>query len=217
MHRIAFLALCSMMTAAAADVGGKWNVTAQTGGRDVKVEMELKDAGGKLTGSMSTPQGTVELTEIKLSGNELTFKIPTGDATYTIKMNVNGDSMKGTWTAEGGDSGPMTAARAGATAAVASNGAITGKWKATAITPGGEEMKVVIDVTESAGKLGGTLTTANGDQVELSDVKFENNDFTCAIQTGDGTYRIKMTLTGDTLKGSYTDPGGQTGKVSAIK
>jgi hypothetical protein len=70
----------------AADVSGKW--TAQVpgrGGETRETSFNFKVDGDKLTGTMSTPQGEVPISDGKVSGDEISF---------TVSMNFNGNDVK---------------------------------------------------------------------------------------------------------------------------
>ncbi len=95
------------MTASAADVNGKW--TAQMPGRDGQtrdVSYNFKADGDKLTGSMSFAQGDLEIKEGKVSGSDISFKVPVefgGNAFVLVfKGTVSGDQIKFTRSREGG-------------------------------------------------------------------------------------------------------------------
>jgi hypothetical protein len=97
--RLALLALLPVLTAAAADVTGKW-IYKQTGrGRTTPVTIVLKAEGGKLTGSVSQPgRGATterEITSGRVEGRKLSFEVDTeGRGTTTFTGTVDGDTMK---------------------------------------------------------------------------------------------------------------------------
>jgi protein subunit release factor B len=68
-------ALC-VVTAVAADINGKW--VAQVPGRDgtpMEQTFMFKVAGDQVTGTLTTQQGSQEISEGKLSGNEVSFAV----------------------------------------------------------------------------------------------------------------------------------------------
>lgn len=71
----AVLTLALVMTAAAADISGKW--TAQVPGRGgdlMETTFDFKVEGDKLTGTQTTPRGAVDLKDGKVSGDTVSFK-----------------------------------------------------------------------------------------------------------------------------------------------
>ena len=96
----------------AADVSGKW--TAQVPGRSGQmreVTITLKAAGQTLTGTVSGRQGDTEISEGKISGDDISFKVAAQQGTQTYTGKVVGNEIK--FKREGGQ-GPIefTAKRA---------------------------------------------------------------------------------------------------------
>jgi hypothetical protein len=114
--RIAFLSACFVFAALtlawAADVNGKW--TAQVPGRDGQTReltFTFKAEGEKLTGSMSGQQGDSEITDGKISGDQITFTVKINmqgnERKFLYKGTISGDEMKVTRTIEGGNRPPQ--------------------------------------------------------------------------------------------------------------
>ena len=117
--RNAYMAVCfvlALLTAAwAADVSGKW--TAQVPGRQgntSEATFDLKAEGAKLTGKM-TSQGRqgpteIEISEGKVSGDDISFKtvreFQGNKFTQVFKGKVMGDEIKFTRSTEGMDNAP---------------------------------------------------------------------------------------------------------------
>lgn len=78
------------MTAVAADITGKW--TGQVPGRNGTTDttFNFKQAGDKLTGSMTGPQGDVELKDGKVTGDDVAFKVVLEFNGMMIVINFNG-------------------------------------------------------------------------------------------------------------------------------
>jgi hypothetical protein len=121
------LVLCALLgllvfTAFAADVTGKW--TAQVPGRQgntTETTFNFKADGAKLTGTMSGRNGDVEITDGKISADEISFVVVRNFNGNEIKMvykgKVSGGEIKFTRTMEGGQGGgqpvEFTAKKAG--------------------------------------------------------------------------------------------------------
>lgn len=208
--------LLSLLLAAgayAADVVGKWNVTASSpSGREYKLELVIRNNDGKLSGTISSVQGSVDLQDMQLKGDELTYKIPTGEGGYAIKFTVAGDSMKGTYTSADGTTGPAAATRAAATAPAG----VTGKWKMAAKSNAGRQYDVVLNIASDQGKLSGTLTAPEG-TLPLTDPKLDGDQFSFKLIVDEGSYNIKATLAGDSMKGTYTGPNSETGTLNITR
>ena len=105
---IAAMAALLAMTASAADVIGKWVGQMPTrDGNTREATFDLKATGDKLTGTMSGPQGGIEIKDGKVSGNDISFKVPlefNGNSFVLIfKGTISGDQIKFTRGREGAD------------------------------------------------------------------------------------------------------------------
>lgn len=87
------------VSAFAADVSGKWATTFKTpDGQERKSSMTLKADGSKLTGTMEGRQGSVEIQDGKIDGDNISFSVTRKFQDNEFKMNykgkVSGDDMK---------------------------------------------------------------------------------------------------------------------------
>jgi hypothetical protein len=92
------------LAASAADVTGKW--MAQVPGRNgtTDVTFNLKQAGSELTGTVTTGQGDQQISEGKVDGENISFKVTFeargNQITQNYKGAVSGNEIK--FTREGG-------------------------------------------------------------------------------------------------------------------
>jgi hypothetical protein len=96
------------ITASAADVAGKWVGQMPTRNGDTReATFNLKADGDKLTGTMSGPGGDIEIKDGKVSGNDISFKVPlefNGNSFVLIfKGTISGDQIKFTRGREGAE------------------------------------------------------------------------------------------------------------------
>ncbi len=93
---------------------GRWKLSAQIpDGGTANYALEIKGEGENLTGEAFSPDGDpAPMTEIRLAGAMLTFKVPTGDGAWEVSMTIDGDSAKGSFRAPDGTKGDFTATRA---------------------------------------------------------------------------------------------------------
>jgi hypothetical protein len=207
--RTTILALFCLASALAADVAGTWNVTATTSsGREYKLQLVLKDEGGKLVGTISNEQGSIALEELKVAGDELSYRIPASGGIVT-KLTVAGAAMNGTFTTADGATGKVVASRA----AAAKPASIAGHWNCEATTSSGRPYKLQLDLAEEGGKLSGTITRADG-SAPIDDAKLEGNNLSFKVAADGTVYTIKLTVEGQTLKGSYATPTGEGGNMT---
>ena len=100
------------VTAAAADVSGKWSGQVPGRGDAVTATFTFKVDGDKLTGTMTGPQGEVALQEGKVSGDQISFSTTGGNAKILFHGTIAGDEIKMTRTREGGQAREFTLKRA---------------------------------------------------------------------------------------------------------
>lgn len=95
-------------TLLAADVNGKW--VAQVPGRDGQTRemtFNFKQAGDQLTGSVTTPRGSADISDGKVNGDEISFvqvlEFGGNQMKFLYKGKVSGDEIKFTRQREGGE------------------------------------------------------------------------------------------------------------------
>jgi len=106
---LALFMIATVLTAA--DVSGKWSGDVPARGEAMKATFVFKVEDGKLTGTMTGPQGEVPLQEGKVSGDEISFSTTGGNAKILFTGKVAGDEIKMTRTREGGQGREFTLKR----------------------------------------------------------------------------------------------------------
>lgn len=100
----AFLAGLLAIAAAAADIDGKW--TASVPGREGQVQettFSFKAKGNKLTGSVSSARGSLDIEDGKIDGDKISFVIAFGQMRILHTGTVAGDEIKFERKREGGE------------------------------------------------------------------------------------------------------------------
>ncbi len=106
--------LCALpLLAADASVVGDWSVEVRDTPQGLfNCELKFQTDGDKLSGEKTCNQaGPFDLADIKLDGKDLSFTVNAGQRVVTIKVEVKGDSLEGTWELESGTSGPYVGKR----------------------------------------------------------------------------------------------------------
>lgn len=197
----------------AADIAGKWDITAQSpAGRSMKLELVLKQDGDKVTGTLGNERGTVDLADAKLDGNDFTFKI-TVEGVYAVKLALSGDSMKGTSTGSDGTVWQIAAAKP---AAAVPAGGITGKWKLNGKRANGGEDNVELELADDGGKLTGAIL-AEGTKFPIQDVKLDGRELSFRLPTPQGEYTLKLTIGENSMKGTYSSGDSKPGELAATR
>lgn len=100
--------------AASAGISGKWDLVIKTQMGDLPAAAEFVDAGGKITGTLTGPQGPIAIAGT-FDGNvlklEFTAPTPNGDIPITMTGDVSGDSISGKADFGGMGNGEWTAKR----------------------------------------------------------------------------------------------------------
>ena len=99
------LGLCVFAAVAvAADIDGKW--VSSIPGRDGQTQeltFSFKAKGDKLTGSISSARGSLDIQDGKISGDQISFSIVFGEMKIVHTGKVSGDEIKFERKREGGE------------------------------------------------------------------------------------------------------------------
>lgn len=217
MNKAALLfAFALSVSAFSADLAGKWNAVAKDpDGNEIKAELSLKQEGAKLTGEMTNTEGTIQLENVQFKDNVLTYKLDYNGMPISVKMTLDGAKLKGNWTADGGDTGPIEAQRVVEAAAASP---VIGDWKVSTMSPGGDQLKLVLSLKQEDGKWSGKLTDdEHGLNLSITDIKVDGASFTGNVQTEGGTFYLEAKVTADQLEGTHTAPDGKKTKMTGTR
>jgi hypothetical protein len=219
--RIAALlaSLVFTFTALAADVTGKWTLTAKTpGGDEVKAELILKEDGGKLAGTVSNPEGAAPLREVEFKDNTLTGKLTYMDTPVKLNMKLDGDKLSGVYATDSGETGEVQALRQpvpnqkDAAPGVGVNPA--GVWKLTTNGPDGGEVKLEVTLKLDGGQWSGRMVIAEYNvDIALTEIHVAGADVSFKVPTDNGTYNVTAKVTGGKMEGTSEDPNGTKVKI----
>lgn len=199
----------AILPASAADFPGTWNVSSQNeNGEPMKSRLILKDEGGTLNAVLLSGERKVPVSKLQRQGDQISFQIPYNDITVTIKLTLQGDKLKGNWSVDSGETGPVNAERA-------ASSPVAGKWTVTATMQDGNQMKVTLELKDEGGKLSGTLTTQDGNSLPIAEAKLEGNALSFKLPTDNGAFTLKLNFDGESGKGTYLTPDGTSGPLTA--
>jgi len=190
------------------DPTGTWTWTTTRNDQTRTSTLKLKLEGDKVTGSLTGGRGgEATVNEGKLKGDEISFKVTRefngNQFTQKYTGKISGDTIKGKIEFERdgqAQSREWEAKREGG--AKAAN--LTGKWKYSFTTSGGQTLEPVLDLKQEGNKLTGKVTV-NERVSEISDAKIENGEVSFKVvreregQTFTSKYNGK--LEGDVFKG----------------
>jgi len=96
--------------AAAPALTGKWKITAKDAeGNVINATFDLKQNGADLNGEIILESGdTAPISQGKVDGDKVTFKLPTPDGEFAITGSVSGAEIKGTYKTPNGSNGTFS-------------------------------------------------------------------------------------------------------------
>jgi len=94
---------------------GEWEMTMETPRGSMTQQFVFKLVDGALQGTVSSPQGSVDLKDVKFDNGHLTFVVERTfgqrSMTQSFSATIEGDEMKGTVSGGRGGERPFTARR----------------------------------------------------------------------------------------------------------
>ena len=99
-----FFLLAGVLTVSASNIDGKWTgkVPGMDGG-EIELTYVFKVDGEKLTGTISSEMGEVEISEGKVNGDEFEYKLDIQGMVMNTKGKVDGDEITLTTSSDWGD------------------------------------------------------------------------------------------------------------------
>ena len=111
MKLLVLTALFSLLSFAA-EVAGKWEIRAQSSsGENHVAVLEIREDWGSWNAVLIAGDEKVPLKGVTVEGDRVSFQVPTGEGTYTVKAVVKGDRLDGTFTATDGSKGTLSGKR----------------------------------------------------------------------------------------------------------
>ena len=84
-----------------ANLSGKWNIAIDAGGQTVSLSLDLAQAGNSVTGTISSPQGSLPISSGNVQNGVLTLRTTTPIA-MTFTGNISGNTISGNVTSPQG-------------------------------------------------------------------------------------------------------------------
>lgn len=102
----AIVAIAQARSPAAAPLTGAWQCESHGGSQgDLSFTLDLQQKGENVTGSISTDQGTLDITSGSFKNGTLKFLVQTENNEYHVTGKYKNGKLAGTWTANGQDKG----------------------------------------------------------------------------------------------------------------
>jgi hypothetical protein len=209
---VAMFAVVGLVSAQAADVTGRWDVTFNTQQGQLPASLSISKEGDKLVGTLSSQQGDTPISaEVKDKGVTIYANVQTNSGALQIVMSgtLSGDTMGGSVDFGGRGTAEWSAKRAAAAPPEKSAqdkpaATMTGTWAIEATHSAGTSTPTAI-ITQSGEKLAGKYQGSYGESDLVGSIK--GTDFTFTVEIGT-EQKVKVvyngTLSGDTIKGNIT-------------
>ncbi len=88
------IALFAVVVSNAEGIAGKWKSSFDSGQGTMELTFNFKVDGEKLTGTVSSEMGDMEITNGKINGNEISFDVDAMGSSITHKGKLEGDVIK---------------------------------------------------------------------------------------------------------------------------
>jgi hypothetical protein len=193
-----------------ASATGSWKYAITLDSGDImNLVLNLKQEGDKVSGKVSVGDFETPITEGKVAGDVISFKIPvdTGNQKFTsaYKGTLNGDTIKGKIHSDwGGEDHNYDWNASREKTAASSSANATGTWKWVLVTDSGESIDLSLKLKQDGDKLAGVVVV-HDNEVPISDGLIKENQISLKItREKDGktqTAKFQGKLDGDSIKG----------------
>ncbi len=205
--------------AAGQSIVGKWKGTAETPDGTIGLQIEFKQDGEKLAGTLSAMEETGPFSTVKFNHPSFSGDVVLGGNTYRLIGTMKDGKLEGTWEEVGGDAKGSWKAEPlapPAPVATAHAGGVTGSWDSVAATPNGD-LPGLLEIKMEGDKLAGEIRSDMG-AVTLQAVSFKDDKLQFELELGGETYRVQATLKEDKLVGGWSPAaGGEGGAWNATR
>lgn len=204
-------------------VTGKYEGVAKSAAiGDIPITVNLKHDGGKLSGSVDTPNGPAAITSGSFANGKLTMKLDAGGNEINITAKLEGDKITGEWELAG-QTGTLELKRVGVVAATpatpstpaAGGDPVTGDWDAT-VDVQGQEFPFTLKLKLDGEKVTGSSESAQG-SAPLSNGSFKAGKLSFTLDTPNGAVTMSGLVKDGTLTGDFDFAGQFQGKWAAKK
>lgn len=208
---------------------------------DIPVKVSIKNDGGKLSGSIDTPQGALPITSGTFADGKINLKFDAGGNEGTVTAQMKEGKIVGEWSFSGqtgtidlkraGDTvakagetpkteapkteAPKTGESKGDAKATAGGDPISGEWAATADSPAGSiqfTLKLKLETDKVSGEAASDMGT-----VPVTKGSWVGGKLTILLETPNGNVTLNAGLQEGKLAGEFDFAGQATGKWEAKK
>ena len=208
-----------------ADIAGKYEGVAKSQAiGEIPLKVEIKNVGGKLSGSIDTAQGALAITSGTYAADgKIVMKFDAGGTEGTVTAKPMGDKIVGEWEM-GGQTGTIELKKVGAAVAgspapsappssppaAGADAMINGLWACKADV-GGSDILFTLNLKHDAGKITGSSESDMG-TAQVSKGTFSGDKLDFALETPNGVVAFTGLLKAAAIAGEYDFAGQAKGK-----
>jgi len=201
--------------ATALSLDGKYEGTAKAAdGSLLNVIFELKNEGGKVTGSANSGATTIKISEGTLADKKLTLKFE--GHTGVLTAAVDGDKITGEWV-EGEQKRAVELKRVAASATPAASApfVLAGEWEAVA-DANGQPFPFLLVMKVEGEKVIGTSSSQLGEST-ISNGTWKEGRLALQLESSNGVVTLSATVVEGKLAGEFDYSGQLQGRWVAVK
>jgi hypothetical protein len=214
--RIQILVIATCVTCAVAlaqggnqnsTLAGKYEGTAKAPDGEVHLTLELLDAGGKISGQITSPHGVYKIVKSQMAAGVLTLDAEGTNSKGKLTLRQKADVLSGDFTADG-KTGPVEFKRAAADE-------ISGDWDGVADAQG-QAFPFTLSLKMDGEKVTGSSTSQLGTS-NISNGVWKDGKLALTLESGSGNITLVATMVDGKLSGDYDFAGQSSGKWVAEK
>jgi hypothetical protein len=214
----ALIALAAVAALAQTDVSGTYTGTAKTAGAaDTALTLELKNEGGKITGTLKAGADSMEISDATLADGKLSLKLGPVAKNGVLTAKVSGDTLTGEWIS-GAQKKTVELKKGTATTATTSAPAavnLSGQWDAVA-DASGQSFPFQLTLKVDGEKVTGGSSSQLGEST-IKDGTWKDGKLVFQLDGGQGVISMSATLVDGKLSGDFDYAGQMQGKWVAVK
>ncbi len=210
------LALATVVSFAQDTLSGKYvGVAKSVGAQDAEVTLELKNEGGKITGSLMSGQTKTEISEGTVLDGKLVLKLGEAAKDGVLTAKMDGGTLIGEWVA-GSQKKAVELKRGDATTAVSTAPVnLSGTWEAVA-DANGQPFPFTLILKLEGEKVSGSSSSQLGES-SISDGSWKDGKLSFVVNGQNGAISMSATIVEGKLSGEFDYSGQLQGKWVAVK
>ena len=195
-------------------ISGKYvGIGKSAGAADAELTLELKNEGGKITGSLISGQTKTEISEGTLLDGKLTLKLGEAAKDGVLTAKVDGDTLVGEWVA-GSQKKALELKRGAATAAAAPVN-LSGTWDGLA-DANGQGFPFTLTLKVEGEKVTGGSSSQLGES-NISEGTWKDGKLSFQLNGQNGAISMSATIVEGKLSGEFDYSGQLQGKWVAVR